>query len=70
MYKYFLRFRSWSYIRRARQESQALRKIKDRDLVSLISSNISYQEIESPALKFANLIFGWYWAVVKRIIIW
>lgn len=70
VYGYFLNLPTWRYILKARQEVQKARKIKDRELKELFSSQISYQEIESFALKLANIIFTVYWQIVKRIIVW
>jgi len=70
VYKYFFSLKHWRYIKKARQTSQKLRRIKDRELVPMISSKIAYQEINSPALRFANLIFTVYWKVINKLIIW
>jgi len=70
IYKYFIMPKSWRYIFNSRQSTQKLRKIKDRDLLPLLSSRVSYQEIESSALNIANNIFTIYWNIIKRIIIW
>jgi GT2 family glycosyltransferase len=65
---YFLNPLKWVYIIQARRDSQAVRKIKDKDIVDLISGRIWYQEIDDWKLRFINPVFEFYWRIVKRII--
>jgi len=67
---YFLNPINWFYLLKARRESQVLRKVKDKDIVKMFSGKILYQEIDGIKLRIANVIFGFYWKLVKRIIFW
>ena len=70
VWKYFLTPLKWRYILKSRGQNQKLRKIKDKEIVKLISGRIWYQEIDDRKLKFINPIFDFYWRIVKKIIIW
>ena len=70
VWAYFLSIKNWQYILRARKRNQSLRKIKDKNIVKLISGKIWYQEVDDWKLRFINPIFGLYWKVAKKIIIW
>jgi len=70
VYRYFLNLKNWRYIRRARKQAQALRRIKDKDIIKLFSGKIWYQEIGDGRLKIANIIFGAYWRIIRVLIRW
>ncbi len=70
IYKYFLSLKNWQYIIKARQQTQKLRLIKDRDIIKLFSGRIWYQEIGGTRLRAANVIFGAYWKIIKFLICW
>ncbi len=70
VWKYFFNLKNWQYIKSARARNQSLRKIKDRDIVGMISGKIWYQEIDDVKLRLINPIFNLYWKIVKKIIIW
>jgi len=70
VWKYFLTPLKWRYIIKSRRQNQKLRKIKDKEIVKLISGKIWYQEIDDRKLKFINPIFDFYWCIVKKMIIW
>jgi GT2 family glycosyltransferase len=71
MWAYFLTPKTWAYLLRARNNTQKLRKVKDKDIVPMLSGRILHQEVDGDAkLKFINPIFDWYWGVVKKIIWW
>ena len=67
---YFLRPRTWKYICQARKRNQALRKVKDKDIVKLISGRIWYQEIDDWKLRVINPVFNFYWRIVRSLIFW
>lgn len=69
-YLYLLKPKTWKYISAARREIQNSRTVKDREIKHLFSSKIEYQEISSPYLKIANIIFNFYWRLIKPLIIW
>jgi GT2 family glycosyltransferase len=68
--RYFSRLSTWRYLARARQEVAAVRRADDKSIVPLLRSTIAYQEIDSAALRYANVFFDAYWSVVKRLIFW
>jgi GT2 family glycosyltransferase len=68
VWRYFLSLKNWKFIVRARRENQALRKIKDRDIIPMISGKIWYQEVDDVKLRLINPIFNAYWWVVKKIV--
>jgi GT2 family glycosyltransferase len=70
VWAYFFDPRHWQYLIRARRQTQGLRKIKDRDIVSMFSGRIWYQEIDDIKLRLINPVFGAYWQLVKKIIWW
>ncbi|NCS99913.1 glycosyltransferase family 2 protein [Candidatus Parcubacteria bacterium] len=70
VYKYFLSKKNWQYIFAKRAAAQSLRRIKDSAIINLFSGKIWYQEVASPALKVANLIFNLYWQIIKLLIKW
>ena len=67
---YFLKPRTWKYLKKSRRKSQSLRQVKDRDIVKMFTGKIWYQEIDDPKLRLVNPIFDWYWRIVRKIIIW
>jgi GT2 family glycosyltransferase len=68
VYKYFFSPGNWRTILRNRRESQALRKVADRDILHIFSGRIWYEEIGGWGLKVFNFIFGYYWRVMKLFI--
>lgn len=68
VWKYFLNPKTWFYILRARKRNQSLRKVKESDIVDLLSGKIWYQEVDDWKLRFINPIFNVYWILVKKII--
>jgi len=70
VYTYFLRPSNWFKLIRARRSSQQIRKVSDRSIVRLFSGRVAYQEIESPLVKFGNIVLNLYWQIVKRVIVW
>jgi GT2 family glycosyltransferase len=60
VYLYFLRFDTWRHIIKERKIISRNRKIKDRDLVMMISGRISYQEVDSPFLRLGNFFLNIY----------
>ena len=69
-YGYILDLRNWPEIAEKRRQVQARRKIGDRELLSSASTDISFQETSSPAMKIINPLMAAYWAVARRIISW
>ncbi len=70
VYKYFFNIKNWRFILKNRKKNQSLRQVKDKDIIKMFSGKISYQEIESPVLKIANVFFEIYWLIIKKLIIW
>ncbi|MFH1412745.1 MAG: glycosyltransferase family 2 protein [bacterium] len=70
VYKYFFKESTCKYLKKARKESQSLRKVPDHEIVKMFSGQILYQEIDSIFLRIANVFFDFYWQIVKLLIIW
>jgi GT2 family glycosyltransferase len=68
VYQYFLNLKNWEYILTARRNSQALRRVKDRDIVGMFSGRIWYDEIGDWKLGIANHLLNTYWNVIKWIL--
>jgi GT2 family glycosyltransferase len=69
VYRYFLCRENRQYILKARRESQALRRVKDRDIVGMFSGRIWYDEIGDWKLGLVNHILDTYWSIIKWILI-
>ena len=69
VYKYFLRRKNWQYILRARRKSQALRRVKDPDIIGMFSGRIWYDEVGDWKLCLVNQILNIYWRFIKWITI-
>lgn len=66
---YFFNLRHWSYLLRARRETQRLRRISDTSILPLFSGKIWYQEIDNPLLRYvANPVFSLYFCIMKTVI--
>jgi GT2 family glycosyltransferase len=70
VFNYFMNMANWQKIMAEREKVQNLRTVSDRKIIKMFSGRIWYQEIGDAKLKFANLIFGAYWKIVKAFIIW
>ncbi|KKR21774.1 MAG: hypothetical protein UT48_C0004G0030 [Parcubacteria group bacterium GW2011_GWE2_39_37] len=70
IYSYFLDLKNWRYIIKARQDCQKTRKIKDKEIVKMITGKIWYQEVDDWKLRAINPVFNLYWKIIKKIIIW
>jgi len=70
VWAYFLKFNSWQYIFEARKRNQALRKVKDKKIVKMITGRIWYQEVDDWKLRSINPIFDIYWKTVRLFIFW
>jgi GT2 family glycosyltransferase len=70
VYQYFLSWKNWKYILAARRNSQALRRVRDRDIIGMFSGRIWYDEIGDWKLGLANHILTTYWNAVKCILRW
>ena len=67
---FFLKPRSWTYLHAARRSTQAMRRVSDKEIIKLFSGTIWYQEVDDVKLRLINPIFGVYWFIVKKIIVW
>jgi GT2 family glycosyltransferase len=70
VYGYFFSVTNWSKLYKSRQAVQKLRKIKDRQIVQMISGKIMFQEFDGVPLKIANFFFNLYWQIIKIVIVW
>lgn len=62
---YFLKAKTWNYLKKVRHNIQANRKIKDKEILKMVSGKIWYQEIADPKLKIINPIFNTYFLLIK-----
>lgn len=68
---WFFKPSSWTYLERAHEQIRALRVRKDRDILKLFVSRITYQEVSNPFITYvANPLMGAYFAVLKALVIW
>jgi GT2 family glycosyltransferase len=68
VYQYFLSRKNWHYILSARCDSQALRKVADREILKIFSGRIWYEDIGSWGLRVFNLLLDYYWRFIKFLI--
>ena len=62
---YFFKARTWNYLKKARHDIQSNRKIKDNEILKMVSGKIWYQEIADPKLKIINPVFNAYFLLIK-----
>ncbi len=70
VWSFFLKPKTWRYLTKARRHNQSLRKVKDREIIKMITGKIWYQEVDDWKLRLVNPVFNLYWQAIKRIIIW
>jgi GT2 family glycosyltransferase len=70
VYKYLLTPGKWFYIWNARQRTQRLRRVKDRDIIGMFSGRVLHSEIKGPGLVLANTFFSIYWGAARKFIFW
>ncbi len=58
----------WKKIIIKRREVKKIRKIKDRNIINLVSGKIWYQEVSSPLLSVANIFLNIYFVFVKFLL--
>ncbi len=68
VWRYFFSIKHWRLMRQKRRVIQSQRVRREKEIVALITGRIWYQEIDSLALRIANIIFGLYWQLVTIII--
>jgi GT2 family glycosyltransferase len=68
VWNYFLSWKNWEYIKKARARNQGLRKVRDREIARLITGKIWYQEVDDWKLRFINPVFNAYWRLVRVIL--
>lgn len=67
---YFCLPSTWLYILAARRSAQSLRRRSDRSIIKLFSAQIKYQELDSPLTRLGNIVFRFYFSIVKPFIFW
>lgn len=68
VWRYFFSLPHWRLIWEKRKKIQSQRVKPEREIVQLIAGAIWYQEVDSFALRVANLFFGLYWKVIRVFI--
>jgi len=70
VYGWFWKGASWRYLLRERRTVQATRTVSDREAVKLWRSDVAYQEVAGPFMKYvANPLMALWWAVLRRVIV-
>lgn len=68
-YWYFLSWKTWQSLLQSRWAIQKSRLLADKDIVSLFSDIIDFQDVSNPILKYiANPLTQFYWKIVKKFI--
>ena len=68
-YGFFMKKSTWKYIRQQRGIIHSQRQKRDRDLVPFMVSDIAFQDLSSPIVKYAmNPLTRAYWAIIKPLI--
>lgn len=62
---YFFKGKTWQYLKKERYNIQKNRKIKDKEILKMVSGKIWYQEIADPKLKIINPIFNTYFKLIR-----
>jgi len=71
VYASLLSPRWWKYVWKKRKASARLRKVSDRQIVSLFASRIAHQETKNIVVDVVgNPILTFIWFVLKRLIVW
>lgn len=69
VYYFFLNYKNWSYLIKARKKVQKNRKVKDREIIKLFSGRISHQEVDNYILKYiGNPVLNLYFNLSKYLI--
>src|SRR3989344_783954 len=74
VYQYWLKPSSWKLWLGKRTHIQAMRKIRDRDLLNLATSGIYFQDksTDNPIVNYVGnpIMTAYYWLIVKTLIWW
>jgi GT2 family glycosyltransferase len=70
VYAYFFSSGNWRKIKAHRRQTQGLRTLKERGVISDFSGVIDHQEVNNPLLKVTNPILNGYWLLIKLIMLW
>lgn len=67
VWAYFLSVKHWRAILKKRRQIQQRRVTPERKIISLLTGNISYQEVDSWPLRVGNIILGTYWRLIRTL---
>jgi GT2 family glycosyltransferase len=71
VYGFFLRPSTWRYLAAKRRAVQALRRRRDADLATVLSSRFGFGPVANAAVqRVLDPAFAAYWRVVRRLIVW
>lgn len=71
VYGYFFKWENWNKILKTRDQVQAKRKVKDKEIIKRFTGKIEFQEIKSPLLRYlVNPVLKLYWQLVKLVVWW
>ena len=69
-YGYFFNSSHWLHILKKRRQARKLRRVSDRQLVRVMASEILFQDIDSPIIRYvANPLMKFYWSIAKHFIV-
>ncbi len=70
-YTYFFSRKHLNMLKEDRKRTQALRKVKDRDILSTFSGVIDFQPLQNPLITYiANPVFSLYHRLIQYCIFW
>ena len=71
VYVYFLSWKNWAKIIKARRKVQRLRVMGDREVAKRFVGKIDFQDMQNPLLKYiGNPVMCAYWSIAKKLIFW
>lgn len=71
VYRALLSPRAWRYIAGKRAESRRIRRVSDRNIVSLFTSKIDHQETHNPVVVYiGNPVLSALWYLLQWLIYW
>ncbi len=68
-YGFFMKKSTWQYIKVQRRIIHSQRSKRDRDLIPFMTSDIAFQDLSSPLIRYVmNPLTRAYWALIKPLI--
>ena len=70
VWKYFLSYVNIRAVLKSRKPIQLSRKMKDRDILKMVSGKIWYQEVDDVKLRLVNPVFSFYLNMARKLVFW